>query len=255
MINHIFKESFFALPIYFLTMSSRHLQENVSRPEGLQNQQLLFVLEGEGTLVTDSAEYGIKAGSAFYLDAAVPHSYFGEGLVTAWITFAGDAADAVRNQAGGRGVVLQRGIDTLKYRKAIADMEREYFSRRREGILSSMLYSMAMSFFDEESFGAMSDMDRVLSYMEEHFSEDITLAELCAICRMGHSSFSSRFKECFGVSAFEKLMEIRLINADMMLSLYPEEKVYVIARDCGFSDVGYFCKAYKRRYGKSPRKR
>jgi AraC-like DNA-binding protein len=230
-----------------------HIQEGVSRPEGLFAPQFLFVLGGNGRLFADGATFELRRGCAFYLDMGVPHSYSGEKLITAWVTFSGDATDAVRRQACNRPLVIYNGVDTAKYQKMITDMEGEYFGKRREGILSAMMYNIAMSFFAEETLVAMSDMERVLSYMEEHFADDITLGELCAICGMGHSSFCEHFRARFGMTAFEMLMEIRLANADMMLKLYPEERVYVIAQDCGFSDVGYFCQAYKKKYGTSPR--
>ena len=234
------------MPIYFTTISSEHMQEGVSRPEGLFAPQFLFVLGGNGRLFADGATFELRRGCAFYLDRGVAHSYSGEKLITAWVTFQGEAVDTVRRQACERPLVIYNGVDTAKYQKMITDMEREYFGKRREGILSAMMYSIAMSFFAEESLAAMSEMDRVVSYMEEHFSDNVTLSELCAICGMGHSSFCEHFKAHFGVTAFEMLTDIRLANADMMLKLYPGEKVYSIARECGFSDVGYFCKTYKK---------
>ena len=253
MINRIFQNNIPQMPIYFTTISSEHIQEGVSRPEGLFAPQFLFVLDGEGRLLAEGNSFDLCRGSAFYLADGVPHSYSGEKLITAWVTFMGDAAEAIKRQACERPLVIYSGVDTAKYQKMMVDMEREYFGKRREGILSAMMYSIAMSFFAEESLAAMSEMDKVVSYMEEHFSDNITLVELCAVCGMGHSSFSEHFKARYGVTAFEMLTEIRLANADMMLKLYPDEKVYSIARECGFSDVGYFCKVYKKKFGRTPR--
>jgi AraC-like DNA-binding protein len=234
-------------------MSSTHRQESVSRPNGLFSPQLLFVLDGEGTLTANDEVHVLRRGSAFYLADGVAHSYSGDGLITAWVTFDGYSVGSLKRQFGGGGIVIYQDADTAKYQKMISDMEREYFGNRREKVLSAMIYSLVMSFFAEDDISSMSDMDKVISYMEEHYADNITLEALCKISGMGHSSFSVRFKERFGVTAFEMLMEIRLANADMMLSLYPEQKVHSVARNCGFSDVGYFCKSYKKKYGRTPR--
>ena len=240
------------LPIHFYTVSSHHNQEPVLRLCGLDVCQILFVLDGDGVLSVGESEYPLSRGVAFYISDGVAHKYSGEGLCTAWITFRGDGVAGLKGYINKDSIVF-KSVDVAKYALSIEDIEREYFDKKREGILSSMAYGIVTSFFDEATVAPTSDIDAALSYMEEHFASNITLAKLCSLCCMGHSGFSKKFKERFGVSAFEKLMEIRLINADMMLAHLPTKKVSAIARECGFSDVGYFCKAYKRKFGKTPR--
>jgi hypothetical protein len=94
-----------------------HIQEGVSRPEGLFAPQFLFVLDGKGELLAEGESYELCRGSAFYLDIGVPHSYSGEKLITAWVTFQGEAVDTVRRQACERPLVIYSGVDTAKYRK------------------------------------------------------------------------------------------------------------------------------------------
>lgn len=254
MIINIISEDAARLPVYFHTISSRHNQEDVVRPNGLNVCQLLFVLGGEGMLSVSGKEHRLARGTAFYVSSGVAHSYCGEGLTTAWITFRGDGVEAIKHYATDESVVFH-STNVGEYALMIEDMEREYFGKKRECILSSMAYGVITAFFDEAQRTDVSDIDAALAYMEEHFATDITLAKLCSVCCMGHSSFSKKFKERFGMSAFEKLIEIRLINADMMLTHLPTKKVSAIAHECGFSDVGYFSKAYKRKFGKTPRTR
>lgn len=244
------------LPIYFTTLSSFYEERSVHRPTGFSNEgQLLFVLEGEGLLRFGGEEYRLVPNCAFYLAPGAPHDYFSTaGLRSAWVTYSGDAADAFCDYADNKPFIFIEHTDSKRYASALSQMEEEYFSKRREGVLSAMLYSLIMSFFDEAKESRLGDMDKTLIYLEENFSKRISLNSLAEMNHLSVSAFCKKFKSHFGCTAFEKLTEIRLINANHLLRIHPEEKIRVIAKECGFEDSSYFCKAYKKKYGSSPRK-
>ena len=56
-----------------------------------------------------------------------------------------------------------------------------------------------------------------------------------------------------GTSAINYLNEYRLKVANTLL-LNTNKQVQEIASLCGFNDVGYFCKLFKKQFGKSPKK-
>ena len=254
MVIHIFSDKVQRMPLYFVTMSSHHNQERVMRPTGLRDtNQLLFVLGGTGTLIHGGREYPLSRGSSFFLSRGVAHEYFGTGLVTAWITFCGSALSGIKRFFECGDMVFREHEDVDTFVSMILSMEREYFSLRREGMLSSMMYSMLFSFFEEAETGSDDGIDRAVMYMEKHFARRLTLDELCRVARMGHSSFCEKFKARMGCSAVEKLTEIRLENARRRLLDDQCSRVYEIAESCGFSDPGYFCKVYKKYFGTTPR--
>lgn len=254
MIVHIFSSDFKPLPVYFVTCSSRHIQEPVVRDDGfLDISQLLFVLEGTGVLYQNGREYPLKAGDAFCVGPGVSHEYrSSDGLVTAWITWRGSGCEDILQYLDCSQFAFYEGIDCKKYARQIELIENEYFAKRREGILSALLYSMLISFFEEREQTVLSDLDRVICYMEEHFSERITIDELAKIYHSSKSTFCEKFKCAYGCTAFEKLIEIRLVNAESMLKMNSTEKILAVAEKCGFRDVSYFCKAYKKKYGETP---
>ncbi len=241
-------------PIWFTTCDSHYRQENITRTMGLNGDaQILFVISGKGVLHHDGVEYPLCQGSAFYLDAYVPHSYENHGeLVTAWITWRGDGQEMIRSYIGQKSFLFAKNIDVRYYVSFIEAISREYFSSRREGVLSAMLYSLLMHFFDGLGDCEPTEMDRVLFYMEEHFSRKITMEELTDVAHCSRSTFCKRFKETYGCTAFEKLVEIRLRNADQLLRSTSGDKIFLIAQKCGFEDISYFCRAYKSRFGMTP---
>ena len=252
---HIFQQSQHLPPIYFLTSCTRHRQESVYRPNGLEDSaQILFVLDGEGVLTCEGMEYTLKKGTAFYLDSTTPHKYSSvRNLTTAWVTFSGSGCEAIQDYIEGRTFLFAQDIPVKKYITQIEQLEQEYFDKRREGILSSMVYSIIFSFFDSLLHPVRSNMDTVIRFLEENFQKRITIPQLAQLNHSSKSTFCKEFKDTFGCTAFEKLTSIRMVNAKHLLQLHPSEKVSTIAAKCGYEDAGYFCKVYKSTYGISPR--
>lgn len=154
----------------------------------------------------------------------------------------------------GGDFIFREKTDTEAYVSALEAIENEYLGNRCEAKMSAMLYSLIMTFLEEEGKEqrAVSSTAPALYYMEEHFSEKITVEELAGICHLSKSAFCKHFKENHGCTAFQRLTDIRLLNAELILKLRPDEKIYAVAEQCGFTDAGYFCKAYKKRFGISP---
>ena len=251
---HLFSPEFSPLPFYFVTMDPSYRQEAVHRPMGFVDiGQLLFILSGRGRLQVEGRSYRLSPGMGLFLDRGVPHSYEPEGeMTTAWVTFRGSGMEELRNHIGRRSFLLLEGLPVQKYAGEIDRMQREYYTKKREGVLSSMLYALLISFFEEERQQSLGDMDRVLAYMEEHFYRRLTLDDLAQQVPTSRSTFCMRFRQTFGCTAVERLTEIRLAAAQQRLLAFPDEKIGAVAAKCGFEDAGYFCKVYKKRFGESP---
>ena len=48
------------------------------------------------------------------------------------------------------------------------------------------------------------------------------------------------------------MTDIRLKHAYFLIENQPEMKIKTIAERCGYTDASYFCRTFKRVYGKSP---
>jgi len=96
-----------------------------------------------------------------------------------------------------------------------------------------------------------SAIDRVLTYLDEHFSEKLYLEDICKISLMSQSSFTHIFKQVTGFTFTEYLMRLRIAKAQEFLkdsALSAQD----IAAVCGFSDCTYFSHAFRRITGLSP---
>ena len=81
----------------------------------------------------------------------------------------------------------------------------------------------------------------------------ITLEDILAFYPFSKSKLCHDFKREYKMTIFEKIMEIRLENAKYMIKSNPNIKLSTVASSCGFNDTSYFCKIFKKFYGKSPK--
>lgn len=89
------------------------------------------------------------------------------------------------------------------------------------------------------------------AWLEREFSRNITLEDLCSIAGVQKSALYEQFQRYYGTSPFGYLAEIRL-NAAARLLEWGEKPIKQIAAQCGFEDVNYFTRCFRRRFGTPP---
>lgn len=88
--------------------------------------------------------------------------------------------------------------------------------------------------------------------LEMEYDQPVSLEELAKQTGLSVSHFCARFKEAFGNSAIDYLIEQRMQQAAYLL--YDRNlKIQEIAKRVGYDDVFHFSKMFKKHHGKSPR--
>ena len=96
-------------------------------------------------------------------------------------------------------------------------------------------------------------LKKVLKYVREHFSDDVTLYNMAEIAELSPNYFSSYFKSVTDKTPIDYLISYRIERAASKL-LSTDLPVTQIAYDCGFNDLSYFIKLFKKHTGFSPAK-
>lgn len=92
----------------------------------------------------------------------------------------------------------------------------------------------------------------ILKYIEENYSEQITLTELAQKCFYNPSYFSRVFKECYGKKLTDYIHEKR-IAASMRLLRETALSVEQISTQVGYQEKRQFYKMFRRYTGVTPR--
>ncbi len=90
-----------------------------------------------------------------------------------------------------------------------------------------------------------------MSYIDRHYSDDLSLTSLCEEMRCSKSTLMKAFRERYKKSVGDAIREVRLRNAVRYLS-DREVSVKTIAIACVFFDQNYFAKVFKAQFGMSP---
>lgn len=91
---------------------------------------------------------------------------------------------------------------------------------------------------------------RIISYINRHLSEDITLDDICDRFYISKTHLCRIFKKATASTVGEYITVKRLVNArQLILSGTPPTKAYL---QCGFRDYSVFYRAYKKKYGVPP---
>lgn len=91
----------------------------------------------------------------------------------------------------------------------------------------------------------------MMQYMHTHYKETITLEQVAKEASISKSSVLNLFQKYLHTTPMNYLLHYRLKQAAEQLRI-TESSVVVIAKSCGFEHVGYFCRAFKKHYGKTP---
>lgn len=90
------------------------------------------------------------------------------------------------------------------------------------------------------------------AYIDKYYMKDISLDEISMVAGYSKSHFSRNFKEKMGVNFSKYLVQVRIENAERLLT-NSDQSIVDISLEVGFNDYSYFSKAFKDVYGLSPK--
>lgn len=95
------------------------------------------------------------------------------------------------------------------------------------------------------------DLQQLLSYLDEHYADNITLAFAASKMNFSDSHFSKVFKKLTGINFVTYLNMVRIEQAARQLHKTPQ-KITDIALNCGFSNIRTFNRVFKEITGHTP---
>ena len=103
----------------------------------------------------------------------------------------------------------------------------------------------------DESVNAVELIDRVKTYIREHYADNLTLAVLSNVFFVCPAYLSRLFKKKTGINFVDYLTELRIEKAKEFLAI-SSMKVYTVAEMVGYENPRYFSRLFKDATGMSP---
>ena len=97
----------------------------------------------------------------------------------------------------------------------------------------------------------LSRLNGVLEYIENNFNDKITLDQLCSMANISRFYFCRVFKSITEKSLGEYLNQLRINKAEALLK-DSDVNITEAAMLCGFDDINYFSRMFKKYKKKSP---
>lgn len=113
--------------------------------------------------------------------------------------------------------------------------------------------SCGVMFFDAMKKKDIKDdtLNKIMSYITEHFNEQITLESVAEKFFLNPSYLSRVFKNEHGENFIDYITRIRIERAGKLM-LNTDLKAYEIAEMVGYENTNYFSKLFKKYMGSSP---
>lgn len=91
----------------------------------------------------------------------------------------------------------------------------------------------------------------VIKYIEENYQHPISIDEISSVCNFSSSHFMKYFKKVMGTSFIDYLNDYRLSMASRLL-LSSSDNILEIAAECGYDNLSYFNRLFKKKYNVTP---
>lgn len=244
--------------------------------------EMVIVLNGSAIHVVDNEEHLISRGDVFIISEDTSHGYINpkdfyicnimydrDFMISSKLDIAKSAGYhalfvlepylSKEHSFNSRLKLINEDFEKIK--QLIGDMIDEFcvYKPCRDTILfSGFLYLCAFlsrhyTFNPSSQFedNGVINLANAVSYIENHFSEELSVTKLAEMCNYSARHFIRLFSDTYKTTPLEYIINTRINYAKRCLK-EGSYSVSKIAAECGFSDSNYFCRAFKRKTGLTP---
>lgn len=232
--------------------------------KNLPSYMICYTISGSLTLEYDRNETMIDKGCCMWLDCTQPHSFsLSKGICTMEVYYVhlyGDGAKRYNQYFqtfNNSGYVDTTANATVPlYLKKVMEL---YKSNNRTPMTdftaSTHLSSLCLTLLECAQAGKSEKAPEYVSsikrFLEENFSQKISLESLSQAYFVSPSYLQKQFKKYVGFSPNDYLNRIRIGNSKKLLRA-TTHSVNDIALTCGFSNSSYFINIFRRSEGITP---
>ncbi|KUP25166.1 helix-turn-helix domain-containing protein [Paenibacillus sp. DMB5] len=256
-------------------------EEDMSLHKHADFSELVIVLNGHATHIVNDEESFIKKGNVFVISGGTPHAYkapydFKICNIMYKAEMLKSAGPDLRTLNGYQALfVLEpfyRSINGFKSKlnlpitslehvsSFIAAMIKEYEEKQQgyQTMLASRFMELVVYLsrhYENQEAGtdnSLMHLASAISYIEDHYCEQITLEDIAAQSRISVRHLNRIFRAYYQTTPIAYIQRLRLELACTLLR-GSRHSITEISYMCGFNDSNYLTRQFKKAYGMSPK--
>lgn len=253
------------LPVYAVGIGAGHEQEELTIGNwmGINVLHLHMTVSGCGIIYHEGKRYILPIGTMMYTPPKVmPHiAPAPGGWIDNWVTiFLADLSPGSSILSLGDKLRIFRPENPNEINRMYETINRELTSGTLHGRLMAAAEAYRMlctviSCLEEDSDESLTDslvVSDAVNYIHAHAGDNITLSDLCAVCRGISPQYLCRlFKRYMEMRPVEYIRKVRISRAKKLLS-NTDLPVQEVAARCGFENATYFYRCWNKTEKESP---
>ena len=236
--------------------------------------EIIYIKKGHITVYIGDETFSAKAGDLFMVNTGELHFMSSDDMKVEYYTLlfpltflSFQIEDALEQEVflplRQKNLLFPIGLKGLSAEIEMLHLIREVIKVNEEKECAYQLRTriLLLEFVEgllkEEGFckaditGTTGMQRELLAYIQEHYTERITLAMLAGEFHLSEKYISWYFKEHFYISFIQYVSHLRMMRAKDLL-LTTEQPVTEIAFSCGYPSVNYFIRSFKEEHGVTP---
>lgn len=218
-----------------------------------QYLELVFVVQGECSIEINGKRLTGGVDTMFILPPNTPHNQLNNGLVTTdYIVF--KSSDKFFSDLpctlpihGDRWIIRWMNDIPDLYKSSTDNI-----ATQTDCILNALIDRLKNIENNAESRQRMHPaLITAVKIMESDIARERTVKRLAALCNISQSHFNTLFREHFGCGPLKYLQDLRMRYARKLLA-EPYLTLKEIGLRCGYEEVNYFCRIFKKYNNISP---
>lgn len=225
--------------------------------------ELFYVLDGEGLFLVEDKKIPVRADDLVVINPNVTHTeqcdtkhkleYIVLGI--SGLQFASKADDCYNYSIHNFHANKKEVIFILQTILKEAQKKEENFKDVCQNLLDILLIYLMRhaetSVIADDTKKTSRECRFIEQYIDEHFSEDISLETLSSLTYMNKYYLVHAFKNYKGVSPINYLIDKRIQEAKQLLET-TNFSIAKIAQHVGFSSQSYFSQIFRKMTGETP---
>jgi AraC-like DNA-binding protein len=206
--------------------------------------------------LVDGKNYTVEPQNILLLNCKEPHKYYAKGeLSFRYFHFDGASSAALYDR-----LVSLHGNVVKEYNQPIIEntfniiLALAYDGYRNEFKISAHIHLVLCELLTPEvsyENHRSQAVARSISFMENHFLQDLSVKDIAASAYFSEYYFSRLFRKQTGISPHEYLQNLRITFARHLLATI-DMPVDLVSEKCGFNNVQHFIRTFKKQIGCTP---